>query len=140
METGEEFEVGNSPINQLKRQLKDLKGSSAPVQAEHLDNIHGRLANLEANFNTLIDVLKQASQLTAEDEEIKKKIAEISAQNQVLIEAVNELLKILAAFVKGSSGNTDNSSGIGEGGASGFVSPHPKLQQQGAPIVYHRTR
>ena len=121
MVEGEEFEVGSSPINQLKKQLRELKGTAPP--SEHFDNINQRLANLEGNFNTLIDVLKQASQVTDDEEEIKKKIDEGSEQNKVLIEAVNKAL-----------GGERQPQGDEQ------AMPHPKLQQQGAPVFYQRTR
>lgn len=135
MAEGEEFEVGSSPINQLKKQLRELKGTAPP--SEHLDNIHQRLANLEGNFNTLIDVLKQASQATDDEEEIKKKIEEVSEQNKVLIEAVNELLKLLTEIFKSRKQETGWTAGA-EQQSSGIS--HPKLQQPSTPIVYQRTR
>ncbi len=126
----EEFEVGSSPINQLKKQLRELKGTAPP--SEHLDNISQRLANLEGNFNTLIDVLKLASQATDSEEEIKKKIDEVSEQNKVLIEAVNELLKLLTNVFKGQHAQ--------EARSPAPSIDHPKLQQPNTPIIYQRTR
>lgn len=126
----EEFETASSPINQLKKQLRELKGSAA-VQPEHLDNISQRLGNLENNFNSLIDVLKQASQISAEDEEIKKKLEEISEQNKVLIEAINELLKLLTTIFK---------SRTREEHQAPAADLHPKLPPAGTQIVYQRTR
>jgi len=133
MVEGEEFEVGSSPINQLKKQLRELKGTAPP--SEHFDNINQRLANLEGNFNTLIDVLKQASQVTDDEEEIKKKIDEVSEQNKVLIEAVNELLKLLTNIFKNRALGAERQPQGDE-----QAMPHPKLQQQGAPVFYQRTR
>ncbi|MEK6807744.1 MAG: hypothetical protein AABX75_01815 [Nanoarchaeota archaeon] len=132
----EEFEVG-SPLGQLKRQLRDLKTSSSPAMAnEHLDSISQRLTNIENNFNSLIDVLKQASQATEEESDIKNKVNELSEQNKILIEAVNELLKLLTTVFKtkdfsNSELKTENREPRTE--------LHPKLQA-GMPISYQRTR
>ena|SRR3989344_4348573 len=131
----EEFEVG-SPLGQLKRQLRDLKTNSSPAIAnEQLDSIAQRLTNIENNFNSLIDVLKQASQAVEEDSDIKNKVNEISEQNKVLIEAVNELLKLLTTVFKTKDFNPQQKTEYQEP----KTELHPKLQA-GMPISYQRTR
>ncbi len=101
-----------------------------------METIAQRLANIEGNFNNLIEVLRQASQATQDDIEVKNKLNEISEQNKVLIEAVNELLKLLTAVFRAKDFGQKQEPANQEPGAGQI---HPKLQA-GMPIAYQRTK